>query len=55
MTKTIAQLFNALLGCRHKRTSWPQRKRTKSGERAGNYIVCLDCGQEFPYVTVQLD
>ena len=45
--------LNALFGCSHKHTTFPQTRR--SGERAlpmpvyRTYIVCLDCGSEFWY------
>ena len=34
----------SLFGCRHKRTTWPQ-----AAKHPNAYVVCLDCGREFPY------
>jgi hypothetical protein len=39
-------------GCSHKRTSFPITLRTtaqRSGPARETYIVCLECGREFPY------
>jgi hypothetical protein len=33
-----------LWGCRHKRTSFPQKPEGKP-----NYVACLDCGRELSY------
>lgn len=45
-----------LLGCAHKRTSFPItiRKRPRAAELPADqtnetYIVCLECGKKFPY------
>jgi hypothetical protein len=50
----LAKISDILFGCRHKHHSFPITKR--SGQRrsgaamaTGTYIVCLDCGKEFPY------
>ena len=40
----ITSLLNAMFGCSHKRTTFPITRPQKS-----TYIVCLECGQEFPY------
>jgi len=47
-------VFDALFGCSHKHCSFPITVRGKLRQRAaasvtGTYVVCLDCGQEFPY------
>lgn len=48
-------LVNALLGCSHRRTTFPLTPGRKSGfaapgaVRHGTYVVCLDCGKEFHY------
>ncbi len=48
-------LFGLVFGCRHKRRSFPITVRGKLGRATaaasvtGTYIVCLDCGREFPY------
>jgi len=50
----MASLVDKLFGCSHKNTSFP--RSNKSGQRrssaatlTGTYVVCLDCGKEFPY------
>lgn len=47
-------LFDVLLGCSHKRCSFPltvsgNLRRRAAASVTGTYVVCLDCGQEFPY------
>jgi hypothetical protein len=48
-------LFNVLLGCTHRRTTFPITPARKAGfspapgQRHGTYVVCLDCGKEFGY------
>ena len=46
--------LNALFGCSHKKLSFPitvrgARRRTPAASLTGTYVVCLACGQEFPY------
>jgi hypothetical protein len=50
----MATLIDILFGCSHKNYSFP--RTTSSGQRrsaaaavTGTYVVCLDCGKEFPY------
>lgn len=49
----MASLIEALFGCSHRNFSFPLTKR--GGQRGSlatatrTYVVCLDCGQEFPY------
>lgn len=48
----MANLLDLLFGCSHKNYSFPIT--TKTGQRRGRpakstYVVCLDCGKEFPY------
>lgn len=49
----MATLVEKLFGCWHKNYSFPRSNR--SGRRSpaaaltGTYVVCLDCGKEFPY------
>ena len=45
-----------LFGCRHPKTGLPitQRRKTATGTQQSGlpretYVVCLDCGKEFPY------
>jgi len=47
-------LFDLLFGCSHKRCSFPftvrgKLRRSEAASVTGTYVVCLDCGQEFPY------
>jgi len=48
-------LFDMVFGCWHKRCSFPQtvrgklRRGTAAASAIGTYLVCLDCGREFPY------
>jgi hypothetical protein len=46
--------LDVLFGCPHKKLSFPitvrgSRKRTSASSLTGTYVVCLDCGHEFPY------
>ncbi len=50
----ISRLFNTLFGCWHNHYSFPitvraGARRTKAASLTGTYVVCLDCGKEFPY------
>jgi len=50
----ISKLMDAMFGCRHARYSFPMTVRPGSrrgltAQRAGTYVSCLDCGQEFRY------
>jgi len=50
----IAKLFDAFFGCWHSHCSFPISVRPGSRRNAaasltGTYVVCLDCGKEFPY------
>lgn len=45
-------LLNAIFGCAHKRTTFPQTRKPRS---KGTYIVCLDCGQEFEYDWLRME
>jgi hypothetical protein len=48
-------LFDIVFGCWHKRCSFPitirgkLRRSTTAASVTGTYVVCLDCGREFPY------
>lgn len=48
-------IWNALVGCRHRRTTFPLTPaRPKPGETPSDtpsetYVVCLDCGKQFRY------
>lgn len=48
------KLFDFLFGCWHKNYSFPitakgTKRRTAAASLTGTYVVCLDCGREFPY------
>jgi len=47
-------MFDRLFGCSHQRCSFPitvrgKLRRSAAASVTGTYVVCLDCGQEFPY------
>lgn len=48
------KILDMLFGCWHKRLSFPisgkrGQRRTGAARPTGTYVVCLDCGREFPY------
>ena len=50
----IAKLFDAVFGCWHSHYSFPITtrrgvNRNQAAAQTGTYVVCLDCGKEFPY------
>jgi hypothetical protein len=50
----LGKLIEAVFGCLHSRCSFPVtvRRGCRCNEAAsltGTYVVCLDCGREFPY------
>ena len=51
----FAKLVDVLFGCRHSRYSFPvtirgaKARRPQAATLTGTYVVCLDCGKEFPY------
>ena len=53
--KDSMSLFDIVFGCWHKRYSFPitsrgkLRRSTTAASVTGTYVVCLDCGREFPY------
>jgi hypothetical protein len=42
----LQSLLNAMFGCTHQRTTFPQ---TPGRSKTATYVVCLDCGKEFNY------
>ncbi len=47
-------LFELVFGCSHQRCSFPitvrgKLRRSPAASVTGTYVVCLDCGKEFPY------
>jgi hypothetical protein len=51
----FAAVFDMLFGCWHKNYSFPITAKKANGNHpraadlTGTYVVCLDCGKEFPY------
>ena len=49
----VSQILDALFGCGHKHYSFPitvkKGRRSPAASVTGTYVVCLDCGKEFPY------
>ncbi|HLJ90440.1 MAG TPA: hypothetical protein VKZ53_26770 [Candidatus Angelobacter sp.] len=50
----MANLLDMLFGCWHKHYSFPitrkaGQRRPTAASLTGTYVVCLDCGREFPY------
>jgi hypothetical protein len=51
----MMRFLSSLFGCAHQRCTFPITSRKGSAETApnrradGTYIVCLNCGREFPY------
>ena len=47
--------LNLMFGCAHKRFSFPitvrgeRRRNSGAASVTGTYVVCLECGHEFPY------
>lgn len=42
------RFVDALFGCAHRHCTFPRTAR-KAGSNSTTYVVCLDCGKEFPY------
>ena len=50
----LARVVDMFFGCWHKRYSFPitaraGQRRAEAAIPTGTYVVCLDCGKEFPY------
>lgn len=49
----FSKVLSALFGCWHGRYSFPitvkKGRRSPAAFPTGTYVVCLDCGKEFPY------
>ncbi len=49
----LPDLLDLLFGCTHNRLSFPITLRSRASCTAasitGTYVVCLQCGKEFPY------
>jgi hypothetical protein len=50
----MAKLLDILFGCWHENYSFPVtirrgERRAPAASVTGTYVVCLDCGKEFPY------
>ena len=49
----VSAFLDLFFGCCHKRYSFPitpkPGQRRGAAALTGTYVVCLDCGKEFPY------
>jgi hypothetical protein len=49
----FSKLVEAFFGCWHSHLSFPitvkRGRRSAAALVTGTYVVCLDCGKEFPY------
>jgi len=50
----MRKLLDILFGCSHANYSFPRtakaiQRRSEAAAVTGTYVVCLDCGKEFPY------
>ena len=50
----MARIIDAVFGCWHSHYSFPitvrsNARRNTAAALTGTYVVCLDCGKEFPY------
>ncbi len=51
----FADVFDKLFGCWHRNYSFPITARkansnySHAADLTGTYVVCLECGREFPY------
>ncbi len=50
----MGKVFDALFGCWHLHYSFPitlkpGSRRNQAAMLTGTYVVCLECGKEFPY------
>src|SRR2546422_3958940 len=50
----LSKILDAFFGCWHNHYSFPitvrpGTRRSKAASLTGTYVVCLDCGKEFPY------
>lgn len=50
----MSRILDYLFGCWHKNYSFPitakpGKGRSEAAGVTGTYVVCLDCGKEFPY------
>lgn len=50
----MASIVDMLFGCWHKNYSFPMtnksgQRRSPAASLTGTYVVCLECGKEFPY------
>ncbi|HUO26467.1 MAG TPA: hypothetical protein VMU61_12430 [Candidatus Aquilonibacter sp.] len=50
----MSKLIDMLFGCMHSHYSFPvtlrgSARRSPAAALTGTYVVCLECGKEFPY------
>jgi hypothetical protein len=48
------RLYDLVFGCSHKHCTFPitvrsKLRRSEAASVTGTYVVCLECGKEFPY------
>lgn len=44
----MLRFVSSLFGCAHQHCTFPLTA-SKAGHVSATYVVCLDCGKEFPY------
>lgn len=53
MIKGVSRFFDFMFGCMHSNYSFPltpkDRQHPEAASLTGSYVVCLECGREFPY------
>jgi len=51
----IDRIWNLLFRCGHRRLSRPLSSAARAGKPPSRtYVVCLDCGKQFEYDTMQM-
>ena len=55
----MLKILDVLFGCSHKHYTFPfsarrGQRRPEAAVMTGAYVVCLDCGKEFPYDWAQM-
>jgi hypothetical protein len=50
----VGKVLEGFFGCWHRKFSFPMTvrpglRRNRAAFLTGTYVVCLDCGKEFPY------
>jgi hypothetical protein len=50
----IDSVLNVLFRCSHRRITRPITPVQKGAPHGGTYVVCLDCGKQFEYDTMEM-